>query len=222
MWTLKMRFWHEGSAVIPLAQKYKLTVLCFPLNRFSKGSYVFLTSAHIALGEQNNVKAYFDEIAKNPRYENLEYEGNLVVYTIKAKKSATHLQMYLSPELIFVKPIIVKPDGFEYLHLAALQKSVLTNFLKIAQKWGKVEMQRITEEKVRDFYVPHAMPDLTEKQKKAITLAYKNGYYNFPKKTEIKRLAKIAGLSPSTFQEHLRKAEQRLIPFFLENIMRAE
>ncbi|MDP2973507.1 MAG: helix-turn-helix domain-containing protein [Candidatus Diapherotrites archaeon] len=217
-----MRFWHEGSAVIPLAEKYKLTVLCFPLNRFSKGSYVFLTSAHIALGEQNNIKAYFDEMAKNPRYENLEYEGNLVVYTIKAKKSATHLQMYLSPELIFVKPIIVKPDGFEYLHVAALQKSVLTNFLQIAQKWGKVEMQRITEEKVRDFYFPHVMPDLTEKQKEAINLAYKNGYYSFPKKIDIQSLAKKSGLSPSTFQEHLRKAEQRLIPFFLENIMRAE
>ncbi len=217
-----MRFWHEGSAVIPLAQKYKLTVLCFPLNRFSKGSRIHLTSAHIVLGEQNNVKAYLNEIAKNPRYENLECEGNLVIYTLKAKKSATHLQMYLSPELIFVKPTVVKPDGFEYLEVAALQKSVLTNFLKIAQKWGRVDMQKIAEGKIRDFYVPHVMPDLTEKQKEAINLAYKNGYYSFPKKIDIQSLAKKAGLSPSTFQEHLRKAEKRLIPFFLENIMRAE
>ncbi len=220
MWTLKMKFWHEGSAVIPFAKKYKLTVLCFPLNRFEKQGQVFLTTAHIVLGEQKDMMAYLAEISKNPRYENLEHEGNIVIYTLRAKKKATHLQMYLSPELIFVKPIVVKPDGFEYMHVAALQKKVLTDFLVIAQKWVHIEVQKIARERVRDFYVPHVMPDLTEKQKKAITLAYRNGYYSFPKKTEIKSLAKIAGLSPSTFQEHLRKAEQRLIPFFLENIIR--
>ncbi|MBN2067345.1 MAG: hypothetical protein JW744_02665 [Candidatus Diapherotrites archaeon] len=168
MWTLKMKFWHEGSAVIPLAQKYNLTILCFPFNRFEQKGYVFLTSAHVPLGEQKNVSAYIGEISKNPRYENLEKEGNLVIYSLRAKKDATHLQMYLSPELIFVKPIVVKPDGFEYLELAALDKKVLTDFLEIAQKWGKVEMQKISQEKIRDFYVPHIMPDLTEKQKKAL------------------------------------------------------
>jgi predicted DNA binding protein len=219
MWTLKMKFWHEGSAVIPLAQKYGLTILCFPLNRFSKGRTIFLTNAHIVLGKEKARAAYIAEISKNPRYENLEYEGNLVVYTIRAKKGASHLQMYLSPELIFIKPIVVKPDGFEYLEVAALRKEVLSEFLGIAQRWVKIELQSISQEKVRDFYVPHVLPDITEKQKEAIRLAYKNGYYAFPKRTEIKRLAKLAGLSPSTFQEHLHKAEHKLIPYFLENIL---
>ncbi|MCX6798914.1 MAG: helix-turn-helix domain-containing protein [Candidatus Diapherotrites archaeon] len=218
MWTLKMKFWHEGSAVIPFAQKYKLTILTFPLNRFAKGGKIFLTSAHIVLGEKKSVVAYLKEISGNPRYLNLEFEGNLVVYTIVAKKGASHLQMYLDPELIFVKPIIVKPDGFEYLEVAALNKKVLTRFLKTAQRWVKIDVQSISNEKIRDFYIPHFLPDLTEKQKKAILLAYKNGYYDFPKRTEIQRLAKLAGLSPSAFQEHLRRAEQKLIPFTLENI----
>jgi len=139
---------------------------------------------------------------------------------LKAKKGATHLQLYLSPELIFVKPIVIKPDGFEYIEIAALQKSVLTEFLKTAQKWLKIEVQKISQEKIRDIYVPHIMPEFTEKQKQAITLAYKNGYYYYPRQIEIKRLAEMAGLSPSTFQEHLHKAEQKLIPFFLENIIR--
>ena len=214
-----MKFWHEGSAIIPLAQKYKLTFLTFPMNRFSKGKDIFLTMAHIVIGNEESKKAYIDEISKNPKYENLEYEGNLVIYTLRAKKGASHMQMYLRPELIFVKPIVIKPDGFEHLEVAALDKKVLTDFLGIAQKWVKIEVQKISKEKVRDLYIPHVMPDITEKQKKAIALAYRNGYYEVPKQIDVQRLAKIAKLSPSTYQEHLRKAEQKLIPFFLENIM---
>jgi predicted DNA binding protein len=219
MWTLKMKFWHDGSLIIPMVQKYKLTILVFPMNRFSKGKDIFLTMGHIVLGEEENRQAYFAEILKNPKYENLEFEGNLVIYTLRAKKGATHLQMYLSPELIFTKPMVVKPDGFEYLEVAALDKRVLTEFLKIAQKWVDIKLQKISKEKVRDLYIPHVMPDITEKQKFAIKLAYKNGYYAYPKQIEVQQLAKIAKLSPSTFQEHLRKAEHKLIPFFLENIM---
>jgi len=220
MWTLKMKFWHEGSAIIPFAKKHDLTILAYPLNRFEKNGTIYLTTTHIVLGEQKQVDKYFAEISKNPKYGNLEREGNVITYTLKAKKGATHLQLYLSPELIFVKPIVIKPDGFEYIEIAALQKSVLTEFLKTAQKWLKIEVQKISQEKIRDIYVPHIMPEFTEKQKQAITLAYKNGYYYYPRQIEIKRLAEMAGLSPSTFQEHLHKAEQKLIPFFLENIIR--
>jgi predicted DNA binding protein len=219
MWTLKMKFWHDGSTIIPYAVQYGLTFLTYPLNRFEKNGVMSLTSAHIVLGEKEKIELYKKEIEKDKRLNNLEMEGNMVVYTIVAKKGASHLQMYLSPELIFVKPIMVKPDGLEYLEVAALRKQVLTDFLKIAQKWVHIELQKISKEKIRDLYVPHLMPDITESQKKAITLAYKNGYYSFPKKMDIARLAEIAGLSPSTFQEHLRRAEQKLVPFFLENII---
>jgi predicted DNA binding protein len=218
MWILKMKFWHEGSTVIPLAQKYNVTVLAFPLNRYEKDGDVFITSGHILQGREKDKKAYIEEIVKNPRYEHLEYEGTFVVYTTRAKKGATHLQMYLSPELIFVKPIIIKPDGFEYLEVAALNKKVLMDFLEIAQKRVKIELQKISQEPIRDLYVPHIMPDMTGQQRKAIMLAYSNGFYDFPKKTNIQNLAKLMKCSPSTFQEHLRKAEEKLVPFVLESI----
>lgn len=124
--------------------KYNLTILSYPLNRFEKNSIIYLTTTHIVLGEQKHIDKYFADISKNPKYTNLEREGNVITYTLKAKKGATHLQLYLSPELIFVKPIVIKPDGFEYAEIAALQKSVLTNFLKNAQKWLKIEVQKLS------------------------------------------------------------------------------
>ena len=43
-------------------------------------------------------------------------------------------------------------------------------------------------------------------------------YYNFPRKTELKDMAKEAGISLSTFREHLRKAEKKIMPDVIRNL----
>ena len=69
-----------------------------------------------------------------------------------------------------------------------------------------------TQEKTRTF----AVGLHNYQQKQAIELAIKNGYYNVPRKTSVEKLAKLSKLSFSTFQVHLRKAEEKLIPYFFE------
>jgi predicted DNA binding protein len=48
-----------------------------------------------------------------------------------------------------------------------------------------------------------------------LNIAIKNGYYNFPRKNDLNKLSKIAKVSKQTFQENLRKAENKLIPFLV-------
>lgn len=57
---------------------------------------------------------------------------------------------------------------------------------------------------------------LTEMQKKIIHAAFEEGYYSFPRKTDLKTLAADMGISTSTAWEHLRKAETKLMNFVLE------
>ena len=56
------------------------------------------------------------------------------------------------------------------------------------------------------------MPQLTEKQKRVFELAVEEGYYDIPKRTELKKLAKLVGISLATYQEHLKRAEAKIIP----------
>jgi len=56
------------------------------------------------------------------------------------------------------------------------------------------------------------MPPLTEKQKRAFELAIEQGYYDIPKRTDLKKLSKLMKVSLATFQEHLKRAEAKIIP----------
>ena len=45
-----------------------------------------------------------------------------------------------------------------------------------------------------------------------------NGYYRFPRKTNLKKLAKLMNVALPTYQEHLRKAEINLMPNFFKRL----
>jgi predicted DNA binding protein len=57
---------------------------------------------------------------------------------------------------------------------------------------------------------------LTPRQREVFEIACKAGYYNTPKRITLTELAQTLGLSESTFREHLRKAESKLLPTFTE------
>ena len=59
--------------------------------------------------------------------------------------------------------------------------------------------------------VPSLVSGLTDRQVEALLLAARHGLYNSPRSTTAAAIADGVGLSRSTFEEHLRKAENRLV-----------
>ncbi len=60
-------------------------------------------------------------------------------------------------------------------------------------------------------FLQSPLDSLTEKQRKAISTAFQYGYYDLPRKISSQELAEKIGLDSSTFIEHRRKAEKRLL-----------
>ena len=52
---------------------------------------------------------------------------------------------------------------------------------------------------------------LTEKQMKALVTAVENGYYEIPKRITADDLARKQGQPRSTLEEHIRKAESKIV-----------
>lgn len=85
-----------------------------------------------------------------------------------------------------------------------------------AKKYYHGVLFSIKQEKIKNVSSLHFSPNLTEKQVQALQLAMKEKYYHYPRAITIPQLAKIAKKSYSTFQEHLRRAEEKIISYFLK------
>lgn len=61
------------------------------------------------------------------------------------------------------------------------------------------------------IWVQSLFADLTGRQTDSILAAHRSGYYSSPRRTTTEILSRGAGVSRSTFEEHLRKAENRVL-----------
>jgi len=62
-----------------------------------------------------------------------------------------------------------------------------------------------------DFGNPTNNRILTFEQENAVRLAHEKGYFSFPRQTSLKDLSAILGISPSTLDEILRRAEAKIV-----------
>ena len=58
---------------------------------------------------------------------------------------------------------------------------------------------------------PGALPHLTEKQRKAISAAHRLGYFAVPRHVDLAGLSRTLGIARATLNEHLRRAQSRIV-----------
>ena len=110
----------------------------------------------------------------------------------------------------------VSKDGWEYWNVGCLDRKELMKIINASEKHYHGELLSLKEEKISSVSLINVFPNLTKKQKDCLEIAYKNKYYDYPRKINILKLAKSINRSYSTFQEHLRKAEKKIIESFLK------
>src|SRR3989344_1438744 len=101
--------------------------------------------------------------------------------------------------------------------LGSFRKESLIKAIEVFEKLHNTKIKYIKNRKIKNISIIKQNPDLTGKQKEAMGLAIKHGYYEYPRKIDVQDLARESKLSFSTFHAHLRKAEQKLMPFFFNN-----
>jgi predicted DNA binding protein len=177
--------------------------------------YSFTSQRHTIEGNENNVKQFLNDLKKDKRIVNLEIGKNTVFFIEKRKKGEIPSAHY-SPKMFFVKPVFVDRNGQEYWEMASWKKEELMRFVNELKSQDSVmlEIERFQNTKLDTIYFPKIMPKLSEKQREAYHLAVENGYYKFPRKIDLGRLAKLMKISLSTYQEHLRRAEMKMMPGF--------
>ncbi|UPM42675.1 helix-turn-helix domain-containing protein [Halocatena salina] len=62
------------------------------------------------------------------------------------------------------------------------------------------------------------VPELTERQRDTLSIAYEHGYYRIPRETTTQAIADRVGVDRRTAEEHLRRAENKLIDSIIQYI----
>lgn len=141
----------------------------------------------------------------------------LVARTCYCGAYGTSANPIISKNNFMEVPPTVLMGGWEHYRLVGFDDSDVKGLLRGLDKIGKTEVlhKKSLSENVTDdnflLSLSSLFGQLTEKQLKALVSAIENGYYEIPKKVTADELARKQGQPRSTLEEHIRKAESKIV-----------
>ena len=212
MWVAKIKLKHN-CILGNRCEKYNVTLQSVAFSVFKQNGKTITSSMHYMSGAPKDINNFIKDLKKDKSVIRLDRKGDMFFLLEKADVKAV---AYYTPKIIFVKPVLVRSDGYETWEIGSWEKDEVSRFINQVKKRIKdfklIKFHRVN---IDNVFFPKLMPKLTEKQKRAIELAIQEGYYKTPRKIDLRKLAKLMGISLATYQQHLRAAEEKLIPNML-------
>ena len=129
-------------------------------------------------------------------------------YWTRAKhfmKDKSILETVLESGCMTKLPIVIANGKQTHTILSPTQMEFSRMFDNLRHRFTSVELERL-----RRYPSSISNPLLTKKQEEAFKIAWRRGYYDMPRKSEIKNLASEIGIKRVAFQERLRRAERAI------------
>ncbi len=191
-------------------EKFKITLQSVAFSAFEEHRKTVTSSMHCMSGDAKNIDDFIADLKSDKNVISLERKGNMFFLLENADVKAV---AFHTPKIIFIKPTVVDSNGRELWEVGTWEREEMVRFIEnVKSKINDVKLLKFHKIAIDSVFFPKLMPDLTEKQKRAIELAMEHGYYKTPRKTDLRKLAKLMGVSLSTYEQHLRAAEEKLIP----------
>ena len=115
------------------------------------------------------------------------------------------------------QPPTIHRQGWEHYTVIAFDEGDVRDL--VADLEADRDIEVLSKTAITEQQIPHSMlapvdqlfEAVTERQLAALRLALESGYYEQPRKTSLRELADRTSVARSTYEEHLRKAENKLL-----------
>jgi len=215
MWVARVKFNGRNALLGNIVMESQVSVCGYIISYHKTEKDIHAFVAGVVFGDEENKNRFFELLRKHPRTVNLERTGDFTIVEIIDK---IELSAMYEHKLVHIDPVLIREDGSEYWVIGSWRKKELVDFVELVEGNYGAQLLSLTWKNISNFSMISIQPSLTLKQKGAMELAVSKGYYDYPRKTSIEKLAKIAGLSFATYHAHLRKAEQKLLPHFFDRV----
>jgi len=210
MWVMKLKVNSEKQLMGRIAIKHKITISGYPLSYWKEKDHLCLIQCGFFFGDLDETKELVEDIKSQPEVIKFEHTKN---FAIMVSKQPLYTEPVWNPHIIRPGPVVINHKEKKHTwNLACFDKELLMEVYEFAKKFLDAELLKLKKEKLTNVYINHIHPKLTDKQRKALEIAMNNGYYDFPKKINMEKLASIMGVSYATYQAHLKKAESKIVP----------
>lgn len=215
MWTAKLILPSDKTHLLASrTKKYNINLIGYPISHYTKSKKLFVTIAGTINGSEQNKKHFLRDIKHDCRVKNIELHNDFIITQIQ---QPYEVHVLYDPSIFHIKPILVDNNGFYHWEIASWTKEKLLPVYSLTKKYhGKLMF--IHKQKLKNINYTTIFPILSKQQGQAIELAIARGYYESPRKITLKQLAKIMGISYSTYQYHLQLAEKKLLPILFKRI----
>lgn len=209
MWIARINLKHD-CILGNRCEKFNVILQSVAFSTYKEKGTIISSSMHHLVGNERNIDLFVKDLKKDKKVISLERKGNMFLLLEKADKKAVS---HHTPKIIFIKPTLIDIKGYEYWEIGSWEKEEVSRFIaNVEKEISNFKLLKFSNVKMDDIFFPKFMPDLTAKQKQAVELAISKGYYKNPRKIDLRKLAKLMKLSLSTYQQHLRTAEEKLLP----------
>src|SRR6056297_4289563 len=115
------------------------------------------------------------------------------------------------------QPPTIHRQGWEHYTVIAFDEDDVGELLHDLETDRDIDV--LSKTAITEQQIPHSMlapvdqlfEDVTERQLAALRLALERGYYEQPRRTSLRELADRTDVARSTYEEHLRKAENKIL-----------
>jgi len=166
-------------------------------------------------GEQDDLEHIMKEFDKEPWVKSFDLDfvksGKLVGEVVTYKCLACSALAGSNCHLISAD---VRPDGEVLWRLMTSSRDDVKKLVSKLRR-AKCHVELIKLSPIDEQAV------LTSRQEEITMMAFERGYFETPRKTKLKDLARIAGVSQATLSEILRKGQKRIVVEYLRGKRRA-
>lgn len=210
MWHAEFEFDGSSAPAGSIAKQLNISFFAYPISiTIEKDKLLIYFSCNI-YGDDKNIKKLLKILTTHERVHFHEIHDTFMIILIEEPLSLKSIYQH---SIIHTKPIFISSQGREIWSIASSNRENLIEFSKILYEIRNSKMKFLKQKELTSISITQITPKLTSKQNEAMKLAIENGYYSTPRKIDLKTLAQKFNSSFSTFQVHLRKAENKLIPY---------
>lgn len=208
MWVANFELRHD-CIVGRRCVKYGMSAKDIILTRYMEnGVNTFITLSTLS-GRIRDINKFLIDLKKDKTILGFEHKGNTL---LMKSTNQNMISQFYDNRIFFINPALNATDGHEEWLVGSWDNDVLRSFVHNVKRISDdFELKQLTNQKVDSVYFAKVGPQLSPQQKSVFEMAINHGYFDWPRRTNMRKLAERANISVSTFQEHLRKAEAKLI-----------